>query len=685
MTSQISGKKKLLSNAELAREVDLDLIDPKLLAEITLGSSRLISWICPSGHGYRATPQARSTKGSSCPYCAGKKVLEGFNDLASQLPEIAATWSVSKNDSVLPETVHMGSNRKYWWTCRFGHEWVASVVKRAAGQNCPVCSNRKVTPGVNDLTTTNPSTAYHWSPSNSGLPSEYSAGSHKSVLWICEEAHEFSSPIRQQAKGFSCPYCSGVKVAPGSSDFFSKNPKMREEWDEVANGLEAPIDLSTSKQKYWWKCRAGHSYESSTGHRSRGQGCPYCANKKVLLGFNDLATTHPDLFAEILQPESDLFGSRVSAGSDRKLHWMCTLCGQTYIASVGSRVRGSGCPVCANLKVVEGVNDLSTTHPNLAKMWDAEMNSPTKLAEIVKGSNKAFFWRCERGHQFQTSPNELREKMCPICSNRVVEAGVNDLATLFPALAAEWSDRNEQSPSEFVPGSPKKAYWNCGLGHTYLQNINSHVQGQGCPFCANTKVLRGFNDLATTHAALLDEWDWEKNTRSPFDVIAGTNRKLWWKCADGHSWAATGNKRVNDRGCPSCSAGGFDSTMPATLYWLSHPKLMAMKVGITGQDKARLYNLMKEGWVLLFRWDSPAGSRVRFVETHFFRWIRRDLRIPQYLGQADMGRLGGASETFSSELSELDIRQKLEDLISTAEALTDEQMLDVKTTRPRLR
>jgi hypothetical protein len=685
MTSDSLRKKKLLSDARLACEIDFELNDEAKLAELTLGSSRVIGWICPLGHRYLATPQARSNRNAGCPFCSGKRVLPGFNDLASQLPAIAASWSISKNYPVQPETVHMGSNKKFWWTCPFGHEWSAAVHKRAIGQNCSVCANKSVQEGVNDLASTQPSVANFWSPSNPRPASDFSAGSHESVLWLCSNNHEFRSSIREQAKGFSCPYCNGTKVLPGSSDFFSKFSELRKDWDEDANGCEAPNNLPISSRKYWWKCTFGHGYEASTGHRSRGQGCPYCSNKQIIAGFNDLETTHPILFGELSSEEMVPNRSLVSAGSDRKLQWVCPKCRAHYIASVASRVRGSACPVCANLKVIEGINDFSTTHPDLAMMWDFEKNLTKKPTEIVKGSNKKFFWRCDLGHSFQMSPNGLSENICPVCSNRVVEVGLNDLATLFPRFAAEWSSANTFSPSEVVPGSPKQAFWNCGQGHSFRQRINAHVRGQGCPYCTNTRVLRGFNDLATTHPALLDEWDWERNKRSPHEVMAGTNAKLWWKCVAGHSWAASGNKRVNERGCPSCAAGGFDSTMPATLYWLSHPRLRAMKVGITGQDKLRLNNLMNEGWQLVFRWDSSQGIRVRFVETHFFRWIRRDLLLPQYLGQGDMGRLGGASETFSSEVSEAAIREKLEELISVAEALTHDQLIDVKITRPRLR
>lgn len=80
--------------------------------------------------------------GSSCPYCAGKKVLAGFNDLVTTEPEIAAQWHHTLNGSLTPQMVTAGSHKKAWWLWAEGHVWKAAIYSRAGKQRhgCPVCA-----------------------------------------------------------------------------------------------------------------------------------------------------------------------------------------------------------------------------------------------------------------------------------------------------------------------------------------------------------------------------------------------------------------------------------------------------------------------------------------------------------------------------------------------------------------
>ena len=91
---------------------------------VTHGSNKIVWWKGKCGHEWRASVKNRVIGGSGCPYCSHNAILEGYNDLASQKPELAAEWS-DKNDPLLPTQVTVFANRKVWWKCReCGNEYV---------------------------------------------------------------------------------------------------------------------------------------------------------------------------------------------------------------------------------------------------------------------------------------------------------------------------------------------------------------------------------------------------------------------------------------------------------------------------------------------------------------------------------------------------------------------------------
>ncbi len=64
-------------------------------------SNRKAWWVCALGHRWQAAVSARAG-GSDCPYCAGRKVLAGFNDLATKDPTVAAEWDPTLNGGLTP-------------------------------------------------------------------------------------------------------------------------------------------------------------------------------------------------------------------------------------------------------------------------------------------------------------------------------------------------------------------------------------------------------------------------------------------------------------------------------------------------------------------------------------------------------------------------------------------------------
>lgn len=134
-------------------------------------------------------------------------------------------------------------------------------------------------------------------------------------------------------------------------------------------------------------------------------------------------------------------------------------------------------------------NSFAAAHPKLTSEW-SEKNLPLTPDQITYGSNKKVWWTGACGHEWQASPKSRSfGEGCPICSGARVIPGINDLASLEPELASEWSWQNAIKPTEVSVGSHKQVLWKGRCGHEWKAVVKNRVSGSGCPYCAHIKVL----------------------------------------------------------------------------------------------------------------------------------------------------------------------------------------------------
>ena len=133
------------------------------------------------------------------------------------------------------------------------------------------------------------------------VPADVSAGSQRSVWWRCEKGHSWRAAVRSRTVGSGCPICAGKQLSLGENDLAALYPALAKQWDAEKNGRLTPRDvLPGAEKKVWWRCERGHSWRAAVSSRTRaGGGCPYCAGKQVLPGFNDLASQRPELAAQL--------------------------------------------------------------------------------------------------------------------------------------------------------------------------------------------------------------------------------------------------------------------------------------------------------------------------------------------------------------------------------------------------
>lgn len=124
----------------------------------------------------------------------------------------------------------------------------------------------------------------------------------------------------------------------------------------------------------------------------------------------------------------------------------------------------------------------------------------------------------------------------------------------MPELSLEWNYvKNNSVPEDYFKSSRHKVWWVCKNGHEWDAKICTRVMEKtNCPYCANLKACPD-NCLETLYPEVSSEWDFNKNELTPQDVLPKSNKKVWWKCINGHEWKAWIADRTNGTRCTQCN------------------------------------------------------------------------------------------------------------------------------------
>jgi len=401
--------------------------------------------------------------------------------------------------------------------------------------------------------------------------------------------------------------------------YVSDNAQLMAEWNWEKNNecnFDPKILTVGSTKKAWWKCNKGHEWQATINSRNRGIGCPYCSGRFAIKGENDLQTVNPTLAKEWNFRKNDgLTPMDVLPNSDKKVWWKCSK-GHEWQASIGSRNRGNGCPVChseQNTSFPEYAivyylkkYHLETIHLYKEKGFELDIYIPSKNVAI---EYDGYYWHknktkkdleknqaCVReeiklyrireglpslndssiDYVVQRNQENLSKileeilgeiigidvdvdiKRDGIAIENLREHTEKERSLLFsnPALADEWNyEKNGNlKPEIFLVNSHKKVWWKCSKGHEWQTTIKERNNGNGCPYCSSKKALKGYNDLQTVNPAVANGWNYEKNNGlTPADVTPNSNKKVWWTCSKGHEWQASISDRNSGRGCPYCA------------------------------------------------------------------------------------------------------------------------------------
>ena len=176
-------------------------------------------------------------------------------------------------------------------------------------------------------------------------------GSSKIAWWVCNVCNDtHPSKIPTKVRGSECSVCSGRYVTSTNS-LATNNPELAKEWHPTLNGELTPHDVTvgSSKQKVWWLGECGHFWDARIADRhSKNSKCNTCYGKKtVLVGFNDMWTTNPELAKLLANPED---GYTYTYGSNARVDWKCPSCGEIIKDKTIKDINqyGLSCPMCSD-------------------------------------------------------------------------------------------------------------------------------------------------------------------------------------------------------------------------------------------------------------------------------------------------------------------------------------------------
>jgi len=279
-----------------------------------------------------------------------------------------------------------------------------------------------------------------WHPTKNGdlTPEDYTHATKKKVWWLCPRGHSYKSIIgnRTKKKPTGCPYCAGQKVSE-ENNLLALFPEIAKEWHPTKNNELTPKQVTSGgNKKVWWLCPKGHSYESTTSHRTAMKsGCPYCSGHKVSED-NNLLFLFPEIAKEWHPTKNGVLTPKnFTTGVDKIIWWLCPK-GHSYESMINNRTQKkypAGCPYCSGRRVGDD-NNLLVVFPEIAKEWHPTKNGDLTPEDFVSGSQKKVWWLCSKGHSYNAVIGSRTRKDkpsgCPFCSNQSSEQEIRILSEL---------------------------------------------------------------------------------------------------------------------------------------------------------------------------------------------------------------------------------------------------------------
>ncbi len=344
---------------------------------------------------------------------------------------------------------------------------------------------------------------------------------------------------------------------------------LLQEWDYDKNGDLTPQKVTHGcNKKVYWKCsKCKYEWQAKISNRAiLNRGCPCCMNKKVVIGINDLATTHPDIAKEWHPTENgDLTPQKVTHGCGKKVWWLCPE-GHSYQATVLHRTQenGTNCPICNSGRQTSFAEQavyyyVKKLYPDAINRYTSDFLGKFELDIYIPSIRCAIEYDGEAWHKKDKFLREQRKYI--LCKNngiKLIRLREKQSEPFSENCDLEISRKNLYKNRVLEPTVnfllEKLTFFNKTSFKPIMYDINLERDKQ--------KILQYKNPLKNNslmdkYPLIAKEWHPTKNeSLTPYMFTPGSDHKVWWLCPTcGYEYLANIGHRTsykNPTGCPIC-------------------------------------------------------------------------------------------------------------------------------------
>lgn len=325
------------------------------------------------------------------------------------------------------------------------------------------------------------------------------------------------------------------------------------------DGFDSHTSASTVNRKLWWQCKEheDHVFDATPGNILMGRGCPYCSNKRVKSGFNDIQSQYPELMKEWDWEENTINPSTISYGTNQIVHWKCKY-GHKWTAPINQRTTNhTGCPKCNcnHTSFIEyfiyfaccaifGENEVF--HRDTRLGIEIDIFVPKYGFGIEPGS---WFYHENKVEQDFSKRQLCRQHGITLYIIYDSFPHIDNSKGIYPwgCYHIEGQLRNKKNRTALI-----NILYDIVSNYKRIpDNISWEMIQEQADKASHSKCLQ-IDSLSARRPELLCEWDYEKNIFMPEEITPSNNSiDIWWTCDKGHSYQKTAMNKTP--GCDICS------------------------------------------------------------------------------------------------------------------------------------